>query len=87
MYLMSHDCGIIENNRKSIDYEIIGEGSQICRYCLRRKGHKSQLLAGEGSQISLLNSELLAGEGPQITQKIGGRRVTNEDFTPLKVVV
>ena len=38
---------------KTIEYEIIGEGSQICRYCLRRKGHKSQLLAGEGSQISL----------------------------------
>ena len=36
-----------------IEYEIIGEGSQICRYCLRRKGHKSQLLAGEGSQILL----------------------------------
>ena len=39
--------------RQAIEYEIIGEGSQICRYCLRRKGHKSQLLAGEGSQISL----------------------------------
>ena len=38
---------------KIIEYEIIGEGSQICRYCLRRKGHKSQLLAGEGSQILL----------------------------------
>ena len=37
----------------SIEYEIFGEGSQICHYCLRRKGHKSQLLAGEGSQISL----------------------------------
>ena len=38
---------------KVIEYKIIGEGSQICRYCLRRKGHKSQLLAGEGSQILL----------------------------------
>ena len=36
-----------------IEYGIFGEGSQICYYCLRRKGHKSQLLAGEGSQISL----------------------------------
>ena len=36
-----------------IEYGIFGEGSQICHYCLRRKGHKSQLLAGEGSQISL----------------------------------
>ena len=36
-----------------IEYEILGEGSQICHYCLRRKGLKSQLLAGEGSQISL----------------------------------
>ena len=36
-----------------VEYGIFGEGSQICRYCLRRKGHKSQLLAGEGSQISL----------------------------------
>ena len=39
--------------RIAIEYEILGEGSQICHYCLRRKGLKSQLLAGEGSQISL----------------------------------
>ena len=45
--------GYTWNLSRAIKYEIIGEGSQICRYCLRRKGHKSQLLAGEGSQISL----------------------------------
>ena len=60
-----------------IEYGIFGEGSQICRYCLRRKGHKSQLLAGEGSQISIfltqnfwrekgLKSRKLAGEGSQM---------------------
>ena len=47
---------------------IFGEGSQIRRFCLRRKAHKSQLLAGEGSQIPLFDSERLAGGGPQITK-------------------
>ena len=67
----------IEIHQREIEYEIIGEGSQICRYCLRRKGLKSQLLAGEGSQISLFwlrsfggrrvtNHKKLAGEGSQI---------------------
>ena len=67
-----------QTNLKHIEYGIFGEGSQICRYCLRRKGLKSQLLAGEGSQISLFcirtfggrrvsNHNKLAGEGSQMT--------------------
>ena len=44
-----HNLYRIQNTAIIIEYGIIGEGSQICRDCLRRKGHKSQLLAGEGS--------------------------------------
>ena len=52
-----------------IEYEILGEGSQICHYCLRRGGRVSNhnFWREKGPKFQFFDSELLAGEGSQIT--------------------